>query len=232
MYGFLLKKMGFWCAERQQSRRQSEPERRDEKIPQSIGDIVSAVRRETADSKDVVVREFFIDGDVEADAAAVYIDGLTDTDIINDDIIKPLLYMVRHDAEPIRKGGVIDYLYKYLLSVNEISQVDSLCDALEGIFMGDTALFIEGTGKAFVINTKGFENRSISEPASEGGIRGPRESFVENMRFNTAMIRRKIKNPALTFEQMVVGRRTRTPVSIAYIEGLAQRGVIDEVKSA
>ena len=230
MYSYLLKKAGYWFARRQSQKQHNEPEEKNEKIPDTINDIVDAVKKGTSNSKDIVIREFYIGGDVEAEAAVVYVDGLTDTDIINDDIIKPLLYEVRRHAEPIGKTNVIDYLQSSLLSVNEMNQVSSLYNAIDGILMGDTTLFIGGTGKAFVINTKGWENRSISEPSSESVIRGPRESFVENMRFNTAMIRRKIKNPALTFEQMVIGRRTRTPVSIAYIDGLAKKEVLDEVR--
>ena len=230
MFSFLLRKAGYWFAKRQQSPQQSEPEEQHEKIPLAIKDVVNTIKQSTSESKDIVVREFYIDGDVEVDAATIYVDGLVDTDIINDDIIKPLLYKVRYDAIPKKKDGILEYLQKCLLSVDEIKLVDSLYDAIDGMLMGDTALFIGGTGKAFVINTKGWQNRSISEPSSESVIRGPRESFVENMRFNTAMIRRKIKNPALTFEQMVIGRRTRTPISIVYIDGLAKKELLDEVK--
>ncbi len=230
MFGFLLKKAGFWFAKKQQTDQQSRPEAQDEKIPGTVGDIIAALKKGLAGSNDVVIREFYIGGDVCADAVLVYIDGLADTDILNDDVIKPLMYEVRRDAEPMKKDTVIGYIEKSLLSVNELKRADSLYAAVDGVLMGDVALFVDGAESAFVINTKGWENRSISEPASEAVIRGPRESFIENMRTNTAMLRRKIKNPALIFEQMVIGRRTRTPVSIAYIDGLAQQAVIDAVK--
>ena len=231
MFSFLIKKAGCWFANRQQSRQQDEPEDQSVKIPDTIRDAITAVKKGMVDSNDVVIREFYIGGDVDADAAIFYIDGLVDNDILNDDIIKPLMYDVRRDAVPMKKDGVMSYLQKSLLAVNEVKKTDTLYEAIDGVLMGDVTLLIDKTGEAFVINSKGWDNRSISEPSSEAVIRGPRESFIENIRTNTALLRRKIKNPALTFEPMIIGRRTRTPVSIAYIDGLAQRSVIDEVKN-
>ena len=230
MFGFLLKKAGYWFAGRQQSHQHNEPEDNNKKIPGALGDVISAVKKGMVNSNDVIIREFYIGGDVDAAAAIVYIDGLVDNDILNDDVIKPLMYDVRRDAVPIKKDSIMGYLQKSLLSVNELKKTNMLYDALNGVLLGDVSLFVDKTSEAFVINAKGWENRSISEPASEAVIRGPRESFVENIRTNTALLRRKIKNPALTFEMLVIGRRTRTPVSIAYIDGLAQQPVINEVK--
>jgi spore germination protein KA len=81
-----------------------------------------------------------------------------------------------------------------------------------------------------IINSKGWEKRSVTEPGSEAVVRGPRESFVENLRTNTSLIRRKIKNSALIVESMIIGRKTRTNISIAYINGVAKPELISEVK--
>jgi spore germination protein KA len=90
---------------------------------------------------------------------------------------------------------------------------------------------VEGIDKALVINAKGWEKRGVDEPSSEAVIRGPRESFIESLRTNTSLIRRKIKNPDLTFEIMTIGKRTKTNVSLAYIKGIAAPELIETVRN-
>jgi len=229
MLGFLMRKAGYWFAKKQESFKQKEPEK-DDIIPTNLTEIINTIKNETVGSKDVVIREFFIGGDIAADAAIVYIDGLVNSKIVNEDVLGPLLFDARTDDDAVKKDGVMDYLEKTLIAVGEVEDVDKLTEALNGALSGDVALFIDGTGRAIVINTKGAEKRSVAEPAGEAVIRGPRESFIENLRTNTALIRRKIRNTSLVFEQMVVGRRTKTNVSIAYINGLAKPELVDEIK--
>lgn len=229
MFGFLMRKAGYWFAGKQESFKQKEPEK-DDRIPTNLTEIINTIKNETVGSKDVVIREFFVGGDIGADAAIVYIDGLVNSKIVNEDVLGPLLFDTRNEASAVKKDGVVNYMKKTLIAISEVEEVDSLTEALNGALAGDVALFIDGTDRAVVMNTKGAEKRSVSEPAGEAVIRGPRESFIENLRTNTALIRRKIRNTSLVFEQMVVGRRTKTNVSIAYINGLAKPELVSEVK--
>ncbi|HBG16703.1 MAG TPA: spore germination protein, partial [Firmicutes bacterium] len=70
----------------------------------------------------------------------------------------------------------------------------------------------------------------ITEPDTEQTIKGPREGFTENIRTNTAMLRRKIADPGLKFEQMKIGERTGTTVSIAYVKGIVNEKLVEEVR--
>ena len=78
--------------------------------------------------------------------------------------------------------------------------------------------------------TKGFPLRNVEEPDTESNVRGPREGFVESFRINTSLIRKRIKSPALKIEEMTMGRQTNTKVGIVYVEGIADRNVVEEVK--
>lgn len=235
MFGFLLKKAGFWFAKKQESSKQKEQLDKDDTLSNKLAETINLIKNETMESSDVKIRQFYIGGDVAADAALVFIDGLVNAKIINNDVIKPLMFKplifdTKIDAGNISKGNIINYIQKSLISINEIKVVCSLTDAMNGFLSGDVVLFIDGIDKAIIMNSKGWEKRSITEPSSEAVIRGPRESFIENLRTNTALIRRKIKNPALTFESMVIGRKTKTNIAIAYINGVAKTELISEVK--
>ena len=91
-------------------------------------------------------------------------------------------------------------------------------------------MFVEGSTECTIINSKGFEKRAVEQPSYDISMRGPRESFNENLRTNTSLLRRRVKNSKLTFDNMVVGRKTNTNLCITYIEGLADPKLIKEVK--
>ncbi|GAE34389.1 spore germination protein GerKA [Halalkalibacter akibai JCM 9157] len=71
----------------------------------------------------------------------------------------------------------------------------------------------------------------MSEPESESAIRGPREGFIENLRVNTSLIRRKIKSTDLKIISRQVGEQTKTSVDVIYIDGIADPKVLEELKT-
>lgn len=231
MFGYILKKAGYWFAKKQESSNSEAQEPEEEKISKRLSDTLNTVKKVTGNSNDIIIREFMIGRDQNNCGALVFIDGMANADTINDDIIKPLIFKaVIDDIMTKDKDALIRYLTQSIISVNELETVESIEAATNGFLNGDAVLFINGIEKAVIINSKGWEKRSISEPGSEAVVRGPRESFVENLRTNTSLIRRKIRNRALTVESMIIGKKTRTNVSIAYINELAKKELVDEVK--
>jgi len=82
---------------------------------------------------------------------------------------------------------------------------------------GETVILLDGYTKGISTSTRNENGRAISEPVNESVIRGPREAFTETLRTNTALIRRKIKDPNLWLKSRVIGKYTKTNVSIMYI---------------
>ena len=164
-------------------------------------------------------------------ALLAFMDGLTDSAVINDSIIKPLMHGLRNftPASTGRKSKV-ERINDVLLSVGEIETAADLDTAISGILNGDCAMFVEGCTECTIISSKGFEKRGVEQPAYDISMRGPRESFNENLRTNTSLLRRRVKNSRLTFESMVVGRKTNTNLCITYIDGLADPKLIAEIK--
>ncbi len=79
-------------------------------------------------------------------------------------------------------------------------------------------------------STKGGQYRAVEEPQTQIAVRGPREGFTESLRTNTAMIRRRIRNPNLWLETMQIGTVTQTDVAIMYIKGIVNDGIVKEVR--
>lgn len=91
---------------------------------------------------------------------------------------------------------------------------------------GFTLVFVDGYTEAILIETKAKLDRGVTESSSESIIRGPKDSFTENHMTNIGLIRKRIKDPKLVFEELKLGRRTRTKTSIAYISDIVDNNKV------
>lgn len=192
---------------------------------------LNIIKEAFSPSDDVIVREFCFGENGEFTAALVFMDGLVNETNINDNIIRSLMRgeLSRRAKNMDREKGM-DVFKLRLLTAGDVEKTERMGDVFDGILSGNALLFVDGYAEALNISVKGWQQRSISEPQTESVIRGPREGFTENLRTNTAMLRRKIKDPDLVFETMKVGRKTQTNVCVSYIRNLANQELIDEVK--
>ena len=176
-------------------------------------------------------REFHCGGDIDADCAAIYFDGMVEVSVINDSIIRP---MIDFGAIPPdthgREDDLADTVMKSILYANEVAVTEDVADMLRGAMYGDTLLIIDGSRRALVINSKGWKTRGISEPEDERILEGPREGFEEAAMMNMALIRRKLQTPDLCTELYRVGRRTDTKVFVCYLESLVSKRSLAELK--
>lgn len=91
------------------------------------------------------------------------------------------------------------------------------------ILSGTVGLIVEGFCKAIIIDCRTFPARGVQEPESDKVLRGSHEGFVETMIFNTALIRRKIRNPKLTMKAYQIGSESKTDVIVCYLEDIVDR---------
>ena len=120
---------------------------------------------------------------------------------------------------------------KRQISVSDVKEIYTINDIFKQISIGNSIILIEKETKGISIGLPKWEKRSIMEPDAEPVIRGPREGFIETLRVNTSLLRRKIRHPLLKMKQMDIGRYTETQVIVAYIEGIADSTLVDEVTS-
>lgn len=179
---------------------------------------------------DIIVREFSIRYENElARAFIMFFDGMTDREIINNYILKPLMVdsikELHNNAEDLH-----EFISNQLLPHNQVKIEKSYSKAIEEINFGGCALFVEGLTVAFTADVKGWEHRGVEKPANEIVIRGPQEAFNEILRTNSSQIRKRLKNENLIVDDVVVGKVSKTPCSILYIKDVANESLIDEVK--
>lgn len=158
----------------------------------------------------------------------IYFDGLVDSISINDFVLEPLMFP-KHVKNP-NTNNLLNYIDNRLLpqlSVNKVTSFDKVCS---GINMGDCLLFIDTLNIAFDIDVKKYNARNVDKPENEIIIKGPHESFVENLRTNTSLLRRIINNENLIIENIPIGKISQTKCGICYMNNIANSDLVNEVK--
>ena len=181
---------------------------------------------------DLIVRRFRIGEAVPCNAVLLYLDGMTDSAVVHDNILVPLMHPVLIDAAMSYKvsSDFFSFIHTQLVPSGETTIVHTMDETVQAMMNGDVVLLLDQSIQGLVIDAKGFPHRDLGEPRNEKTLRGPQEAFVEAMRVNTAMLRRRLHTGALKLEQMTIGTYTQTAVTIAYLEHIANDNIIDEVR--
>lgn len=131
------------------------------------------------------------------------------------------------------KISLFDNLFKSLQNTifnSHLKTIDNYEDIYYYLASGYTVIFINGEKKAIAIETKNELDRGVTESTSESVIRGPKDSFTENNAINLGLIRKRIKDPNLWFDETVIGKRTRTKVTIAFINDIVDEKNVKQIK--
>lgn len=181
----------------------------------------------THKNSDLIIRQFMIDK--KHKAFIVFIDGMVDRDTINNYILRQLMMPNLFENTNTVKD-LIEYIEENVLAVHDTKKEKSFKMIIRQILNGLTVLFVEGSDKALIFETRGYEKRSVEKPVTENVIRGSQEGFNENLRTNITLIRRIVKNNRLVTEIVPVGKENNSHCAILYIEGITNPKVVNEVK--
>lgn len=128
------------------------------------------------------------------------------------------------------KREIMESLSKNALGISDMTTFDTVEEAADAMFTGDVILFVDGFDKALKIPDKGYPAMMVQEPASEKVIRGSREGFVDSIKVNTALIRKRLRTPKLKVKEARVGTRSNTNVDLVYMEDLVYPSLLEEVE--
>ncbi|MDR3207497.1 MAG: spore germination protein, partial [Oscillospiraceae bacterium] len=180
-------------------------------------------------SSDLVRRDLLVGARGEGRAALFFVDGAVSGVWVTEAVARPLtqhpLLTGCRDAaalfDRIAGGGV----YNFSCQVR-----DTMDEAVGDAIRGSAVLLVPGVEKALCFEAKGFPSRGVSEPSDETVIKGAKEGFVENVRANTGLVRRRVRTPDLRITETTVGRQTETTVSLLHIEGLTDPALVAELR--
>lgn len=174
---------------------------------------------------DIVKKRFVLDKKRHISFYILYIDGLTDSGMIERTIIKPLLW----DNVDIDWIDVWHTIRDKEVETADIMEISTLDDLVVNVLSGNTVLLVEGYDKGIIISSKKLPVRGIENPDDEAGMRGSRDSFNESFRTSTALVRRRIRDPRLKIQQGKIGERSRSDYALVYMDDLVETGLVDEI---
>ena len=151
----------------------------------------------------------------------VFADALTDKDLLAEQALRPLRgYAGAPEAKTVAQNVLSP-------EVRTDKQTKTLA---EEVLAGNPVLLWEGADEGLIVGTKKVTVRAVTEPPTDVAIKGPREGFIEDVKTNTSLVRRRFKTGELQIEMVTVGRRSATSVAVCWLEGTCRKDVVDEVK--
>ena len=116
------------------------------------------------------------------------------------------------------------------VTVPDAAEVTEVHDMVMGVFAGKTLLVIDGYDGGILLDAKEYPTRSVQEPDTSKVLRGSHDGFVESIMANAALLRRRIRDPALTLERHQVGGRSQTDVALVYMAGEANEKYLEQLR--
>ena len=112
----------------------------------------------------------------------------------------------------------------------QVSLLDEEEAILTAILMGMNGILVDGYASMIVLDARSFPERGVEEPEKDRVMRGSRDGFAERITANTALIRRRIRDPHLRMEKVQVGNRSKTDVVLAYMEDKVDRKLLARIR--
>lgn len=173
------------------------------------------------DNPDVIYREFYIK---EWKAFLMYIDGMADKVLLDDYVLQSV--MIWAD-----KAKTVKDIKDKILTVTDMKELTKLSDAINLMLSGECLLFIDGIPACYMIAVRAWSARSIGDPSGETTVRGARDGFTETLRFNTALVRRRIRDTRLRMQFKTLGARSKTDTVTMYIEDIVDKDILKDFQS-
>ncbi|MEH7490180.1 spore germination protein, partial [Priestia megaterium] len=190
---------------------------------------IERLLNELGNSSDVSFRIVESPYQKTAKAAVVHLDGLADENIINENIMIPLIQWLKESNQVVTVKEIEEQISQ-ILTVSQLTIKENWHEFMSAVLTGDTVILLNGSSKIFIGNTKKLQSRAVTEPTSQTVVRGPKDSFTENLRTNTSLIRARIQDSNLRLDSMKIGSVTQTDIGIMYIQGNADERIVEEIK--
>lgn len=185
----------------------------------SYSDILKNLNESFSDCPDIIMRKVYLKNGIEGHF--IFIEELVNFDLVQRDFISHILAMPSEELCDENKVRTLP-----VSNINFYYDIPSIIDnvlAGEFIFISDEMNF------AISCISRKFERRAIEEPIVEKNVKGSHEGFVETLNTNIAILRRRIKNNNLKFKRLRVGASTNQVVVIAYIQGIANPEILNNL---
>lgn len=191
----------------------------------SLEENLKAIQNLTGNSSDVIIKNAMVCGN---NIAVLTCEGMASTGTLAELIYSKLNSLANHEILP--PEIFVSSLFEVYLTAAEQIEILDYENLILKLHSGFAIILTDGAARAIAIGIQGYKSRGIEEPSAELNVRGSREGFVEVIRTNMAMIRRRVKSPTLVFELSQIGSRSNTDICVCYISDKVSPKLLKEVK--
>lgn len=174
-------------------------------------------------SFDVIHRKFIFG---ERKFAFFFVDGFA-KDVPTQNILENLKRLNKTEL----KDDPIDTIVQRIIAHTEVETSNDLEECIAQVLSGQGFFIVEDCNQAIIVDIREYPSRSPEEPDIERVVRGSRDGFVETMVFNTALIRRRIRDRSLCMEYIQAGRRSKTDIVLAYIDSIVDPDIVEVLRT-
>ena len=190
-----------------------------EKVSKKLEKNIDYVQSSLQQNKDLVVRKIVCAG---RESVLCYLNEQANEPVIQKYILRPMQNLKKQIDS-------MDVLQKQVVSVGETKIIKSIDDCVMEIVKGNTVIFVEDMVSSLVCTTLSPQQRAVEEPPTSAVINGPREGFVENIKTNLGLIRKRLPIKQLQIEELTVGEYTKSKVMVCYINDIADQKIANKI---
>lgn len=198
-----------------------------EKMPvcRSLKENADNIRNILGGSSDLLENSFFVNGTA---CELICLEGMVSTQVITDLMLVPLTGLNEKNIGSPRQ--LFEHIRDNMLMTIDRGMPTEYGDLIRRLMSGFAVLLIDGIDTAIAFGVQGYAVRSISEPSSEGNIYGSHEGFVETVRTNMSLVRRRLKSHLLRFELFPVTKTGHTDVIVAYMADRVPMELVKKIR--
>lgn len=180
---------------------------------------------------DLIIHRFELKTEIPRKAAMLTLCGKLGSESADTDtILRPLLTNIESlYAGKYSPPDILTALQSQITGL-EVKVIKRFGQVLDEIVAGNTVVLIDHTREGLSVTSLGWPHRDITEPETESVVRGPREGFVESVRLNVGLLRKRLRTPDLRVEQIFLGESDKTEVNIVYLQSIANPKLVEEVR--
>lgn len=182
------------------------------------------VRALSQNSTDLLERQIEVSG---VPVAILMCEGMVNLQLFTQILVRPLTELSLENADG---EAVARWVSRETVLSGDQKDFFTYDELFSFLMAGFVVLLIDGVDRGIACGMQGYSFRSVSEPSTEMNITGSREGFVEPIRVNQTMIRRRLRSPSLKFEMYPIGEKSRTDICLVYLTDTADPRMVEEVK--
>lgn len=198
----------------------------------NIIDNIDFINNKFSNSSDLTLRRMIFPNKAKTKFAVYTLEGMVDSADVASLILNPIFnFTNKEEYEKLDGKQLFDFVYGHILSGSDISGSTDFEPLLHKLMSGFALVLFDGVETGLCVGVQGYKYRSVDEPNNESSQRGSREGFIEPIKPNMGLLRRRLKTTDLVFESMAIGSEVKTNIVICYRKSKVSNDILDTLRN-